>query len=142
VWGGRASRGEGDRAKNAGGGGGWGWRPLPRSVGGQGHGMASWGAVARIAGRQWRPSIDGEQRGQWVGMEGRRNRGWKEARRRAGCEERARSSGGGGGSASRRDRQNRAPLCSIVDAYNTHLSSSRDFILELIFNKIIFLLKH
>jgi hypothetical protein len=52
---------------------GAGWRPLPRSVcGGRGHGLV--GAVARIMGRQWRPFIDREQRGRWVGMEGRRKR--------------------------------------------------------------------
>jgi hypothetical protein len=56
------------------------WRPLPISVWGARAWYGLVGAVARIVGRQWRPSIDGEQRGRWVGMEGRMNRGWKGAR--------------------------------------------------------------
>jgi hypothetical protein len=82
------------------------------------------GMVARIAGRQWRPSIDGEPRGgEWV---------WKEedGKKRGGRDARSVRGRGGGGEEGgdprpRRERQNRAPLGS-VDAYDTHLISSRD----------------
>jgi hypothetical protein len=122
VWGGRASRGEGDGAKNRGG-------VVASSkicVGGGGHGFV--GVVARIAGRQWRPSIDREPRGGgWAWKEG--GRGWKGVRRvggmRGACAVAEAVGRRVGDPRPRRDRQNRAPLCS-VDAYDTHLSSSSD----------------
>jgi hypothetical protein len=120
VWGGRASCGEGDGAKNGCGVAAsskicvWGARAWPRGGGSEDHGasMAPFyrqRAEGAVGGHGRKEEEDGKERGG-----------------RAGCEERARSSGGfreeGGGPRPRRDWQNRAALCT-VDAYDTHLSS-------------------